>query len=156
LLGAAIFVDIPRRLLQFFFPLVLRYLRPLLIALLLPAVGLLLLVAHEVRQQFFLNEPMATACGEGDAERVRALLGSGASPDSWGIDFTSPAIVYAAEKGNLEIVKLLISKGADVNVRDSNGNSALEIAQRNRHAEIATLLIQAGAQTRGLHANAPK
>jgi Ankyrin repeats (3 copies) len=155
LLAAALFIGVPRRLLQYCFPLVLRFLRPLLLALLLPAVGLLAVLMYEVRQQYFLNEPMAMACGDGDVDRVRDLLDRGASPDSWGIDFERPAIVYAAERGRIDTVKLLIDRGADPNARDMSGESALEVAQRNGHAEIGKLLRQAGAREGRQRANPP-
>lgn len=64
-----------------------RFLGPLLRLGLVFLLVLLFVVGLSVRQQFFLNEPMASAAAEGDIVRVRALLDRGASPDSWGVDF---------------------------------------------------------------------
>ena len=56
----------------------------------------------------------------------------------------------AAADGDIEQVKLLISKGADVNERGGWGNTPLHYASREGHAEVARLLISKGA-----YVNAP-
>ncbi|WP_373534446.1 ankyrin repeat domain-containing protein [Microcoleus sp.] len=45
-----------------------------------------------------------------------------------------------------ELVKLFISKGADVNARNKNGETALSIAKKSSTPEIAKLLKQHGAK----------
>jgi ankyrin repeat protein len=49
-------------------------------------------------------------------------------------------------KGNPEIVKLLIARGADVHAKDKKGQTALSIALKNNLPEIAGILRQAGAK----------
>ena len=44
------------------------------------------------------------------------------------------------------ISKDLLSYGADVNMCNSNGETALMIASRNRYTKIVDLIIEAGAQ----------
>jgi len=56
----------------------------------------------------------------------------------------------AAAEGDIEQVKALISKGADVNERGVWGNTPLHYASRTGHAEVAKLLISKGA-----YVNAP-
>jgi len=56
----------------------------------------------------------------------------------------------AAATGNIEQVKLLISRGADVNERGVWGNTPLHYASMRGHAEVAELLI-----SRGAYINAP-
>jgi ankyrin repeat protein len=46
---------------------------------------------------------------------------------------------------NLEIVRLLIRHGADVNAVSDAGDTALGYARRNNHVKIAQLLVRAGA-----------
>jgi ankyrin repeat protein len=46
----------------------------------------------------------------------------------------------------VELIKLLIDKGADVNARDSSGETALAFAQRMKRQEIVELLRKAGAK----------
>ena len=49
-------------------------------------------------------------------------------------------------KGNPELVKLLIARGADVNAKNKEGETALSLAIRNNMPEIAEILRQAGAK----------
>ena len=51
----------------------------------------------------------------------------------------------AAKTGNLDEVTGLIEKGATVDVKDENGNTALYIAVGQGHKEVAQLLIMKGA-----------
>ena len=51
----------------------------------------------------------------------------------------------AAIGGHLELAKLLIDKGADVNARDKGGRTALMEAALEGHFELAKLLIDKGA-----------
>ncbi|WP_457639682.1 ankyrin repeat domain-containing protein [Persephonella sp.] len=51
----------------------------------------------------------------------------------------------AVEKGDLELVKKLISKGANVNAKDKGGNTPLHWVARNGHLEIVKYLISCGA-----------
>ena len=55
-------------------------------------------------------------------------------------------IVMAASDGYLEVVKLLLEAGADVNLgRDEDDIKALHAAAAQGHLECAKVLIQAGA-----------
>jgi ankyrin repeat protein len=48
--------------------------------------------------------------------------------------------------GNIEVAKLLIEHGANVNVRDKNGLTLLLLAWIYNHPEITELLIDNGAE----------
>jgi ankyrin repeat protein len=52
----------------------------------------------------------------------------------------------AAIKGNAAILEFLISKGADLNGEDQEGNSALSLAIENEHPEIVEALLRHGAR----------
>ena len=54
------------------------------------------------------------------------------------------AISWAAENGYGDLVKSLISVGADIS---ENENYALELASKNGHTEIVKILLEAGAST---------
>ena len=54
--------------------------------------------------------------------------------------------MFAAKSGNLEVVKYLIDKGADVNSKPMNGFTALKMAQMRGHEEMVELLKAHGAK----------
>jgi hypothetical protein len=54
-------------------------------------------------------------------------------------------LLYAVKWGNFETVKLLIEKGANVNARDINGNTALSAARTNNHETVYNYLLEHGA-----------
>ena len=54
---------------------------------------------------------------------------------------------WAALEGHKEIVELLIAKGADVNVKDGDGETPLGKAIRNEQTKIADLLRKRGSKT---------
>ena len=51
----------------------------------------------------------------------------------------------ASERGHLDIVKCLIEKGADVNAKDEDEETALHLASEEGHLEIVQYLIEKGA-----------
>lgn len=50
-------------------------------------------------------------------------------------------------RGNIEIVKLLIEKGIDVNDVDRDGETALMYASYKKNKEMMELLIKNGAKS---------
>jgi len=55
------------------------------------------------------------------------------------------ALMLASENGHMEVVKVLLAAGADVNVKSRTGNTALSQATEQGHSEIIELLKKAGA-----------
>ncbi len=49
--------------------------------------------------------------------------------------------MYASYIGNLELIKTLISQGADVNIKDKYGSTALMVALLQKQSEVAIHLI---------------
>lgn len=74
----------------------------------------------------------------GKADVVRLLLLKGAEVNEKINDVT--ALIWAAKKNYPEIVKMLIDSGADNNITDKNGKTALMYAEENGHQEIINLL----------------
>jgi len=54
-------------------------------------------------------------------------------------------LLYASKWGNLEIVKLLVEKGAIINIKAVNGDTALSLARKNNNDEISNYLTEHGA-----------
>src|SRR5688500_8505592 len=82
----------------------------------------------------------------GDRARVEALLAAGVSVNT-ATRYGVSALGYAAERGHLEIVRLLVGLGADVNVADSfYGSRPVDFALRGGHLDIAVYLLEHKAQ----------
>ena len=54
-------------------------------------------------------------------------------------------LIEAADGGDLQRVQALVAQGADLEVTDENGNSALGWAAYSAHPDVAQCLIDAGA-----------
>lgn len=97
-------------------------------------------------------DELSAAARRGDAAAVKKLLDEGVDPDTK-FRYGVTALTYACDHGHLDVVKVLLDHGADVNVKDTFYGStplmlAIEPAQKKRpeHTEIARLLIAKGAQ----------
>lgn len=96
-------------------------------------------------------EAFAAAARRGDAAAVTKLLDEGVDVNTK-YRYGATALSYAADHGRLEVVRILIGRGADVNVKDSfYGATPLTWAaspaqtRKPEHAEIVRLLLKAGA-----------
>tara|TARA_B100000424_G_C22911368_1_gene484863 strand:- start:668 stop:1174 length:507 start_codon:yes stop_codon:yes gene_type:complete len=69
------------------------------------------------------------AAKNGNIERVREYLDSGADPNFREDSLGNTALIEASWEGNSDIVKLLLDNGADTNIRDNYGDTALMIAK---------------------------
>ncbi|MDP3110592.1 MAG: ankyrin repeat domain-containing protein [Thermodesulfovibrionales bacterium] len=95
--------------------------------------------------------PLATAAYSGQTNIVRELLNNkdiDINEILIGCSMNSPTRGYtplmcATEKGHIEVVKLLLDKGANVNGKSYM--TPLHIAVINGHAEIVRLLLDSGA-----------
>lgn len=79
-----------------------------------------------------------------DNETPRLLLEYGADPNT--SSKGKPLLSELAEVQNAEFAEMLIKKGADVNRKDINGDSALQIAIRNNNQVMINLLKKYGAK----------
>ncbi len=84
------------------------------------------------------------------AQMVRALLAHGASPDvpPGAPKGTATPLGAAAKAGDVELLKLLLNAGADVNRHGENGSAPIYFAA-GQHAACVKLLLERGAQIEG-------
>jgi hypothetical protein len=83
---------------------------------------------------------------QSDADSVRQYLADGLDVDSCG-DNRITGLMMAAKKGNLELVKMLLSYGANPNVVSQEDYTALNYTNDRLVSEV---LIQAGGRYQGV------
>lgn len=91
------------------------------------------------------------ACERGHVETVKAILEDKKFPINHINRLGWTALLEAVILGNggkahIEIVQLLIDRGADLNIADKDGVTTLQHARQKRQTEIVRLLEQAGAK----------
>jgi outer membrane protein assembly factor BamB len=115
----------------------------------MPVITLTLLLSMAVLAQPASNgdgDALLEAARAGNRARVAELLDRGVSVNTqsrYGVS----ALGFAADRGHFEIVRLLVERGADVNVVDSfYGSRPIDFAMRGGHLEIALYLLQHRSQ----------
>lgn len=86
---------------------------------------------------------LACFARDGDFSAVRVALSSGTDPNSKHKGQTP--LMFAAEKGHLAVMELLLANGAKVDVLDSYNRTALHFATLAQSAECCRLLVTKGA-----------
>ena len=106
------------------------------------------------RHGIFGDTPLHNACSTADPAMVERLLQFDLDVNAVNTASATPLIVlvseyfmtkYPSEANLLAVAKLLLAKGADVNIRDSNYCSALYYAADAGYPEFIELLIEHGA-----------
>lgn len=109
----------------------------------LPAALLLLAVAGCARADD--AEDLHEAARRGALARVRSLLDAGVKPDAPGRHGIT-ALMVAAGEGHVEVARLLVERGADVNARERFfGQTVLAHATRAKKPELVRLLLETGS-----------
>ena len=93
-----------------------------------------------------MNKQLLNAAEKGELSTVEKLLKEGVDIDyctaGWGIT----ALMIAVCNRHIDIIKILIKKGADVNHVDKDGCTALIFATRDDRIKIVELLKKSGAK----------
>lgn len=83
---------------------------------------------------------LADAIDSGSVAAVRRLLDAGASPNT--VVYDAPALQWAIWDNRYYVAKLLIDRGADVNLPDADGYTSLMVACVVHDERIARLLLE--------------
>jgi hypothetical protein len=96
-------------------------------------------------------EQLQDAARKGDAAAVTRLIDDGVDVNTK-FRYNATALFYACDHGHIDVVKVLLDKGADLTIKDTfYGFTPLMLAvspaqkKRPEHTEIAKLLIAKGA-----------
>ena len=91
------------------------------------------------------EDPLVKAAFKNDLDAVKRLVL--ASPDVNVSDgrANATALAYATEHGNRDMVRVLLSAGADINARNRNGQTALMYLTENASADLVRDFLSAGA-----------
>ncbi|XP_019632032.1 PREDICTED: uncharacterized protein LOC109475709 [Branchiostoma belcheri] len=91
------------------------------------------------------EEALGKAAEAGNTDRVKQLLAGGVNPNAAGGYWQWSPLHRAAWNGHHETVSVLLTAGADVNVRNYEQESPLHQAAENGHHETVSVLLTAGA-----------
>lgn len=78
------------------------------------------------------------------SSKLESLLQNKVAADSLDLDGQTP-LMYAAEAGAMESIKVLLSFGANINTENEYHETALIYAIRNERIDAARVLIESGA-----------
>lgn len=97
-----------------------------------------------------LDQQLIAAAKRGDAAQVESLLERGAAVNARELNgqltlMRYTALMWASYKGHGNVVKVLIARGADISLRDSESRTSLMMAASGGHLDIVRMLADAGA-----------
>ena len=92
-----------------------------------------------------LGDQLLAATRKGDLASVKQLLDKGADVNTK-TRYDSTPLFFACDRGHLEVARLLIERGANLDVHDNFYNaSALSWAVSKKHDAVVELLIEKGS-----------
>ncbi|KAF7983634.1 hypothetical protein HWV62_20572 [Athelia sp. TMB] len=89
--------------------------------------------------------PLYYACFTGSLQAVQTLVSNEADVNKAGREAATRPLLIASSEGHLDIVNVLLEKGADIDVKGGFCASALQAASAEGHLEMAKLLLKNGA-----------
>lgn len=93
-----------------------------------------------------INEELLAAARKSDIVKVKELLAKGANVNAKSPYGATP-LFFACDRGNVEVIKILLESGADANIQDTFYHATpLGWAMNKGKPEIIKLLVEAGAK----------
>jgi ankyrin repeat protein len=109
----------------------------------LDAVKILLAAGADVNQKNVSDStPLMWALTE--IEKVKVLLDAGADVNAKTKQGRTPLLIAAANVGSLDVIKLLVAKGADLKATDAQGSGALLMAANSGELAKVQFLVERG------------
>jgi ankyrin repeat protein len=96
-----------------------------------------------------------TAARQGNLKEVRRQLAWGVNVNKSHLFTRDTPLIEAAANGHMEVVKLLIENGADVNLKGEAWYGPLHAAAAKGHLEVVKILLENGADVNIFHHNKP-
>ena len=91
-------------------------------------------------------EALFDAARSGDRARVVQILDAGVSVNAKA-RYDATALMFASDKGRLDVVRVLLERGADINATDTFYRfRAIDLALMNNHRDVATYLLERGSR----------
>lgn len=95
----------------------------------------------KLRGYEFDEKSFHAAAGAGDMMAITAFLDAGINPNAQNASDGRTPLISAAARGDLEVVKLLLERGADVNIKDKENYTALFHAIEAMYEEVALVIL---------------
>ncbi|MHC4477687.1 MAG: ankyrin repeat domain-containing protein [Planctomycetota bacterium] len=86
-----------------------------------------------------------TAASAGNVGEVRKQLAWGVNPNTRTFWYLDTPLIVGAAYGRTEVVKLLLDKGADVNMGNEGSETPLHYAARHGYTTVMNILLEHGA-----------
>jgi len=96
---------------------------------------------NPVTKVYVANETLSPLCNavvQGDLETVKKMVEFGSDVNEKSNGMTP--LMIAARYNRVEIVELLLKNGANISLKDSNGKTALQHAERSNAKETVAIL----------------
>ncbi|MBA3765553.1 MAG: ankyrin repeat domain-containing protein [Acidobacteria bacterium] len=92
------------------------------------------------------SDPLIAAAAENDLSKVKELIAAGVDANRRDENTQTSALDEAVKNGNRQIVRALLDAGAEINARNSLGQTALMILDEDASEDLVWDLVAAGAK----------
>ena len=99
-----------------------------------------------IEQNTFFAEEIFDAARNGEVEKIRQLLDNDKNLLNSKDQSGKTPLHFASQYGHFDMVKILIERGAEVNVENNNGETPLHYASAYGQENVAEFLISNGAE----------